>query len=138
MSKYGSLIRGIIILCLLSVNLFPFIGLPNVGESGAPDGNGITNTHWYISSTDDVLKQDKTYWTKDITINGSGKMTWDKDKHWTKDELTQAFAKAGFKDISAEYPLADPDLPPYPNDPSIPWKEELHTSPFVMIAASRS
>jgi len=68
-------------------------------------------------------------------ISESGTMTWDKDKHWTKDELTKAFTQAGFKDVSAEYPLADPDLPPYPNDPSIPWKDELHTSPFLVITA---
>ena len=68
-------------------------------------------------------------------ISESGTMVWDKDKHWTKDELTKAFTQAGFKNISAEYPLADPDLPPYPNNPSIPWKAELHTSPFLVFSA---
>jgi ubiquinone/menaquinone biosynthesis C-methylase UbiE len=70
-------------------------------------------------------------------ISESGTMTWDKDKHWTKDELTKAFTQAGFKNISAEYPLADTSFPPYPNDPSIPWKAELHISPFLVMSAEK-
>lgn len=68
-------------------------------------------------------------------ISESGTMTWDKDKHWTKDELADVLNKTGFELVSAEYPLADPGVPPYPNNPSILWKDETHFSPFLVITA---
>jgi parallel beta-helix repeat protein len=52
------------------------LGIPNLGESGAPGGNGVTNVPWYIAASDDVNYSNKTFWTKDITVNSSGKMNW--------------------------------------------------------------
>ncbi len=58
------------------MSFFPFIGLSNLSESGKPDGSGVTNVTWYIDGGDDVNYEDKTFRTKDIQINNTGRMTW--------------------------------------------------------------
>lgn len=76
MSKYRFLGRSLIIFCLISINLFPFLGVTNLGEYGAPDGSGHTSVTWMIDASDDVTYSSREFWTKDIQINSSGRMTW--------------------------------------------------------------
>ncbi len=77
MLKYRSLWQPIIAFCLISISFFPFIGLSNLGESGKPDGSGVTNVTWYVGDGDDVNYENKVFRTKDIQINNTGRMTWD-------------------------------------------------------------
>jgi len=77
MSKFKLIVRILIVLSLLLANFIPIFGVPFAAESGAPDISGVTNVIWYVNSTDDVSYNNDEFWTKDIQINSSGKMTWD-------------------------------------------------------------
>jgi ubiquinone/menaquinone biosynthesis C-methylase UbiE len=62
---------------------------------------------------------------------------WEKERHWSREILVQFAEEAGFKNPSVEYPLADKNLPPFPDDPSRPWKDELNFSPFIVLSARK-
>lgn len=65
------------------------------------------------------------------------RIVWDKDRHWSQEQLTKATEDAGFQIREIEYPLASKDSHPFPDDPSKPWRDEVHTSPFVVIVAQK-
>jgi ubiquinone/menaquinone biosynthesis C-methylase UbiE len=60
-------------------------------------------------------------------------IVWEKDRFWSREILAGCIEKAGFRIRSIEYPLADPATPPFPEDPSIPWKDELIFSPLMVF-----
>lgn len=64
-------------------------------------------------------------------------IVWEKERHWSREILTQFAEEAGFKNLSVEYPLATESIPPFPDNPSRPWKDELCFSPFIMLSARK-
>jgi len=62
---------------------------------------------------------------------------WENDRHWSCDLFTASIASAGFHILSVERPLASPDVPPNPDDPTATWRDELLVSPFLVIAARK-
>jgi SAM-dependent methyltransferase len=60
-------------------------------------------------------------------------ITWEKDRFWSREILARCIERAGFRIRSIEYPLADPATPPFPGDPSVPWKDELTFSPLMVF-----
>ncbi len=62
-------------------------------------------------------------------------IVWEKDRFWSREILARCIEQAGFRIRSIEYPLADPATPPFPNEPSRPWKDELTFSPLMVFWA---
>lgn len=62
---------------------------------------------------------------------------WEKERHWSREILVQFAKEAGFKSPLVEYPLADKNIPPFPDDSSRPWKDELNFSPFIVLYARK-
>jgi ubiquinone/menaquinone biosynthesis C-methylase UbiE len=60
-------------------------------------------------------------------------IVWEKDRFWSREVLARRIEQAGFRIRSIEYPLADPATPPFPEDPSRPWKDELTFSPLMLF-----
>jgi ubiquinone/menaquinone biosynthesis C-methylase UbiE len=60
-------------------------------------------------------------------------IVWEKDRFWSREILARCIERAGFRIRSIEYPLADPATPPFPDDPSVPWKDELTFSPLMVF-----
>jgi len=60
-------------------------------------------------------------------------IVWEKDRFWSREILARCIEQAGFRIRSIEYPLADPATPPFPEDPSRPWKDELTFSPLMVF-----
>jgi SAM-dependent methyltransferase len=60
-------------------------------------------------------------------------IVWGKDRFWSREILAGCIERAGFRIRSIEYPLADPAAPPFPDDPSRPWKDELTVSPLMVF-----
>jgi ubiquinone/menaquinone biosynthesis C-methylase UbiE len=56
-------------------------------------------------------------------------IVWERDRFWSREILAGCIEQAGFRIRSIEYPLADPAMPPFPDNPSLPWKDELTFSP---------
>jgi hypothetical protein len=65
------------------------------------------------------------------------RIVWENDRHWSKDMLVDAFRKAGWTDIKAEYPLAPETLRPFPTRPEVPWKDETRAAPLLLITATK-
>jgi SAM-dependent methyltransferase len=64
------------------------------------------------------------------TVSG---IVWEKDRFWPREIYAGCIERAGFRIRSIEYPLADPATPPFPDDPSRPWKDELTFSPIMLF-----
>jgi SAM-dependent methyltransferase len=64
-------------------------------------------------------------------------IVWEKDRFWSREILAGCLERAGFRIRSIEYPLADPAVPPFPDDPSLPWKDELTFSPLMVFWADK-
>ncbi|MBN1440046.1 MAG: methyltransferase domain-containing protein [Anaerolineales bacterium] len=60
-------------------------------------------------------------------------IVWEKDRFWSREILARCIERAGFRIRSIDYPLADPKTPPFPDDPAIPWKDELTFSPLMVF-----
>jgi SAM-dependent methyltransferase len=64
-------------------------------------------------------------------------IVWEKDRHWSKDFLAACAKRAGFGDPCFSLPLADPGDPPYPEQPTLPWKDELRVPPVLVLHARK-
>lgn len=64
-------------------------------------------------------------------------IVWERDRHWSRQTFTSLLRHAGFSGLSMSYPLADPSLPPFPDDPTRTWKDELQFSPFLVFCAKK-
>jgi ubiquinone/menaquinone biosynthesis C-methylase UbiE len=62
-------------------------------------------------------------------------IVWEKDRFWSREILARCIEQAGFRIRSIEYPLADPAAPPFPDEPSRAWKDELTFSPLMVFWA---
>ncbi|MBN2369896.1 MAG: class I SAM-dependent methyltransferase [Vicinamibacteria bacterium] len=62
-------------------------------------------------------------------------IVWEKDRFWSREILARRIERAGFRIRSIEYPLADERIPPFPDNPSRPWKDELTFSPLMVFWA---
>lgn len=60
-------------------------------------------------------------------------IVWEKDRFWSREILARCIERAGFRIRSIDYPLADPATPPFPSEPSRPWKDELTFSPLMVF-----
>jgi ubiquinone/menaquinone biosynthesis C-methylase UbiE len=60
-------------------------------------------------------------------------IVWEKDRFWSREILARCIERAGFRIRSIEYPLADPAAPPFPDEPSRPWKDELTFPPLMVF-----
>jgi SAM-dependent methyltransferase len=116
--------------------------LARIAKPGAPfigifpsDKITCEDFHSFTYAPFEENKENKDGFRK--CVSPSGEIVWEKDKHWAKDELSDVFNDARFKVLSTEYPLADSSLPPFPDNPSIPWKDELHTSPFLVMSTQK-
>ena len=69
------------------------------------------------------------------TVSG---IVWEKDRFWSRGIYAGCIERAGFCIRSIEYPLADPAKPPFPGDPSRPWKDELTFSPIMLFWCRKS
>jgi SAM-dependent methyltransferase len=62
-------------------------------------------------------------------------IVWESDRFWSREILARCVEEAGFRIRSIDYPLADENTPPFPDDPSRPWKDELRFSPLMVFYA---
>jgi SAM-dependent methyltransferase len=65
-------------------------------------------------------------------------ITWERDRHWSRDVIGDAAEAAGFRLHALEYPLAPATLAPFPDEPSRSWLDELHVSPFLVVHARKA
>lgn len=65
-------------------------------------------------------------------------IVWENDRHWSKKVLVNGLVNAGWNNVKAEYPLAPPNLRPFPAEPEIDWRDETRAAPFLFITGTKS
>lgn len=65
------------------------------------------------------------------------KIVWEHDRHWSKEILIDGLQAGGWGEVVAEYPIAPPDLKPFPNSPNISWKDESKSAALLLLTATK-
>ncbi len=87
MKKFKHLRQILIVFSLIFVNFIPILGPSSFGEIGAPAPN-VTTVTWIIEPADDVSYNNIELWTRDIQVNSTGRMTWDKVSAYINGNIT--------------------------------------------------
>jgi SAM-dependent methyltransferase len=64
-------------------------------------------------------------------------IVWESDRLWSREIIARFVEEAGFRISSIDYPLANENTPPFPDDLSRSWKDELRLSPLMVLFAAK-